>query len=327
MRSSVGDVAWPARPLNWSRTVAREMVHRSSVAEVLLTDVRRDGADRFQAAASWPRSHVTFPRDGADLHSPLVVVETLRQLGIYVPLRYFGVSPTAHLLITDLYFTLEPGAEPRAESGCTDVTCRIAVSEVRRGAGGGATGMRLDVRYLAAGRTFARAGGGARFLSESRYGALRGDRLSARLTGPPLDGAGRPDPGGLAVGGPRDVVIAREAGGPRDMAAAPGPGMWSVAPADPLHPFFFDHATDHVPGMVLLEAARQAASEASDGRLLRPTAGRLVAGRFTEFAPAARVESVPHDMTCVFRIRQGGECTAYGVLGYPRHATSHGVLA
>jgi hypothetical protein len=295
------------RPLSWSRTVAREMVHRTSVAEVLLTDVRPDRDGGFEAAACWPRSHTTFPRDGTDLHSPLILVETLRQLGIYVPLRYFDVSPTSHLLITDLRFALMADREPRIGSGCTEVTCRVAVRDVRQGTDGTTAGLRLDVTYMAGGAAFARAGGGARFLSARSYATLRADRLTGRHPQPPTAG-GRPDPALLAVADRRDVVIARKA------------DTLAVEPADPNHPFFFDHVTDHVPGMVLLEAARQAAAEASGGALLRPTAGRLVATRFTEFSPPARIECVPHHRTGVFRIRQGAAPTAYGVLGYGRHA-------
>lgn len=321
--------------LSWSRTVAREMVHRSSVAEVLLTDVRPDGTGGFEAAACWPRSHATFPRDGSDLHSPLLVVETLRQLGIYLPLRYFGVAPTAHLLIGDLYFALAPDREPRVGHGGTEVTCAIAVRKVRRDADGAVTGLRLDVRYACAGTDFARAGGGARFVDPDGYRAVRNrydddaeradparlpapgrapdpaanpaaNRAANRASHPAPDG--RPEPSALAVTGHGDVVIARRHGG------------LAIEPADPRHPFFFDHASDHVPGMVLLEAARQAAAEASGGALLRPVSGRLVATRFTEHAPAARIEPVPHHRTCVFRVRQGPACTAYGVLGYGRHA-------
>lgn len=85
------------------------------------------------------------------------MVETLRQLGIYLPLRYFGVAPTAHLLIGDLYFALAPDREPRVGHGGTEVTCAIAVRKVRRDADGAVTGLRLDVRYACAGTDFARA--------------------------------------------------------------------------------------------------------------------------------------------------------------------------
>lgn len=318
MNHSVGD--GPGRKsgrndspgLSWSRTVARELVHRSSVAEVLLTDVRPDGAGGFEAAAAWPRSHATFPRDGSDVHSPLLVVETLRQLGIYLPLRHFGVAPTAHLLIGDLYFALRPDREPRVGHGGTEVACTVAVSKLRRDADGAVTGLRLDVRYACGGTDFARAGGGARFVDADGYAAVRNrqDGAAAPRAESFRHAAadGRPEPAALAVTGHGDVMIVRRS------------GALAVEPADPRHPFFFDHASDHVPGMVLLEAARQAAAEASGGALLRPVAGRLVATRFTEFAPAARIEPVPHHRTCVFRVRQGPVCTAYGVLGYDRHA-------
>jgi hypothetical protein len=313
MNPSVGDESGQdfgrddSAGLSWSRTVAREMVHRSSVAEVLLTDVRPDRSGGFEAAACWPRSHPTFPRDGSDLHSPLLVVETLRQLGIYLPLRYFGVAPTAHLLIGDLHFALMADHEPRARYGGTEVTCAVEVGRVRRDDDGAVIGMRLEVAYRAAGRTFARAGGGARFLGPADYAAVRA-RQGAGGGPRPTDTGDRPEPASVAVAGRGDVLIIRRS------------GALAVEPADWRHPFFFDHASDHVPGMVLLEAARQAAAEASDGALLRPTAGRLVATRFTEFAPAARIESVPHHRTCVFRVRQGAVCTAYGALDYGRHA-------
>jgi hypothetical protein len=47
---------------------------------------------------------------------------------------------------------------------------------------------------------------------------------------------------------------------PGDMVLAPTgrPGLWRLNP-DPTHPVMFDHDGDHIPGMVLLEAARQGA--------------------------------------------------------------------
>ncbi len=309
MRNTVGvpPLVEGAADLSWSRTVPRELVHRSSVAEVLLTDVRPNGAGGYLAAACWPRSHLTFPAAGTDRHNPLLVVETLRQLGIYIPLRWYGLAPTVRMLIDDLYFALGPGPEPRAGHGGTEVTCAVEVTSARRRADGSLAGLRLAVSYRVGGRRFARAGGGARFLSAARYAAVRGDLVTA--CPPPFGpGGGRPDPAALGVARPADVVVARRADG------------LAVEPADPFHPFFFDHASDHVPGMVLLEAARQGAAEASGGLLLRPVSGRLAAHRFTEYDPPARVESVVHPHACAFRVRQNGAVTAYGVLGFARHA-------
>ncbi|MFE9903944.1 ScbA/BarX family gamma-butyrolactone biosynthesis protein [Streptomyces achromogenes] len=306
------------RGLSWSRTVPRELVHRASVAEVLLTDVLRVDATRFLAAACWSRSHPTFPVDGHAVHHPLMVVETLRQLGIFIPLRYLGVPVDTRMLITDVFFTTDPGAQPRASHGATQVTCRVRVTGLRAGSDGATAGLRLHAEFQAGGAVFATAGGGARFLSPERYAALRGP-LAGTCQPPASAGLLRPDPARLGVSHARDVVIGRAGpggnGGRRRDRWDPREVL--VDAADPWHPFFFDHATDHVPGMVLLEAARQAAALASDGALSRPTGVRLTALRFTEFAPPARIVCVPHHRTCVFRFEQDGACPAFGVLHYP----------
>ncbi|MFE3647607.1 ScbA/BarX family gamma-butyrolactone biosynthesis protein [Streptomyces sp. NPDC059152] len=306
MNTSSVDPAGESGPLSWSRTVERELVHRTSVAEVLLTDVRRTTApDVFEAAASWPRAHTTFPRDGSQRHSPLVLVETLRQLGLYVPLRFHGVPAARHAIITDLYFRLFPESEPAAGPGATEVTCRARVSGVRRAPDGTPGGLRLDVSFAARGAVFGAGGGGVRFVDGAGYAALRTRGATGVPTAVPRTAARRPDARALTVNHPQDAVLAED-----------GDGLL-VAPADPLHPFLFDHPTDHVPGMVLLEAARQAVAYRSGGALARPCAGRLRAARFTELAPPARVLCTPYHSMCVFRVVQGGTPTAYGTFGYP----------
>ncbi|MFI1202529.1 ScbA/BarX family gamma-butyrolactone biosynthesis protein [Streptomyces sp. NPDC020883] len=305
MNSSPVGIDGGPGPLSWSRTVERELVHRLSVAEVLLTDVRRTAApDVFEAAASWPRAHTTFPRDGSQLHSPLVLVETLRQLGLYVPLRFHGVPPACRAIITDLHFRLAPASEPAAGPGATEVSCRTEVGGVRRAPDGPVTGLRLTAAFAARGAVFGWAGGGVRFVDRAGYTALRARGSAGPAPSTPPAAAHRPSPAALTVNHPQDAVLAEDRDG------------LLVAPADPLHPFLFDHPTDHVPGMVLLEAARQAVAYRSGGALARPCAGRLRAVRFTELAPPARVLCTRHHATCVFRVVQGGTPTAYGTLSY-----------
>ncbi|QKV91152.1 A-factor biosynthesis protein [Streptomyces sp. NA02950] len=292
------------RPLSWSRTVEREAVHRVSVAEVLLTDVRTLGDDRFEAAAQWPRSHPTFPHGGDGRHHPLMIAETLRELGIYLPTRYYAVPAGAHFLIRDLFYRLDPEAEPRAPHGATDITCHAAVTDLRTTPSGRfVSGMRLDIALSASGRRFAWAGGTARFLDGTSYAETR-SAASGQTARRRLRAAVRPSPGQLAVPAARDVLVVRDG------------GVVYLDPADPRHPFFYDHWSDHVPGLVLLESARQAAALATDGTLTRPVACRLKAIRFTESYPPAVVECTSHGRTCVFRLRQAEMCTAVGVLQY-----------
>ncbi|MGW2900372.1 ScbA/BarX family gamma-butyrolactone biosynthesis protein [Streptomyces sp. NPDC001212] len=294
----------PSRPspLNRSRTVERELVHRTSVAEVLLTDVRPHGPLSFRAAAAWPRSHPTFPRGRDDRHSPWMIVETLRQLGIYIPLRHLDVPRTARFLIDDLSYALDVDAEPTAPHGASEVTCLVRVSGLRTDRDGNElTGLRMRVDFLAGRRPFARAAGGARFLDAERYDRLRSGAGAAV----PAGAGPRPEPALLGLASESDAVV-----------AAAG-GELLVCPADPRHPFLFDHGTDHVPGTALLEAARQAIALRSGGRLVRPVACRMSALRFTEHAPPAVIHCSPQGRTGEFLFRQGGTTTAEGVLRYP----------
>lgn len=291
--------------LNRSRTVEREFVHRLSVAEVFLTDVRALGDGRFEAAASWPRSHPTFPRGRDERHSPMVLVETMRQLGIYIPLRFYGVCPTAHFLIKDVSFTIDPALEPRVDHGLSEITCLARVTQVRNSPSGALGTLRMRVRFLAGGTSFAHAEGGARVLGAGAYAQLRGRSGGAvrepERAGPPLV---RPAPAPLEVTAACDVVVGLD-----------GDDLL-LDPADPRHPFLFDHGTDHVPGMALLEAARQAVALRSGGLFTRPLAGRLQALRFTEHTPLARVECALYPHVCAFRVRQNGTHTAVGALRY-----------
>ncbi|WP_244501268.1 ScbA/BarX family gamma-butyrolactone biosynthesis protein [Streptomyces sp. TP-A0874] len=291
----------------------RELVHRVSVAEVLLTDVRSLGDGNFEAAGQWTRSHPTFPRGRGDRHHPLIILETLRQLGIYIPLRYYPVDPQAHFLIKNMSFAADPVAEPRVVDGATEVTCLVSVSEVRTDRSGALTGMRMCSRYLTGGRVFAIAEGSARIVDSARYAALRGTAAlqlsdtAGASSRDPVDALTRPAPTGLDLASPLDVMLQQ---GREDRLAL------LVSPADMRHPFFFDHASDHVPGMALLEAARQAAALRTQGALLRPVSGRLRAQRFTELTPPAQVECVFRNRVCVFKLRQGGTATAAGVFRY-----------
>ena len=95
-----------------------------------------------------------------------------------------------------------------------------------------------------------------------------------------------------------------------------GDGSAYVSPADPRHPFFYDHFSDHVPGMVLLEAARQTVALRSGARLIRPTAARLAAERFTVPTAPALIECEIDGDASEFRVVQCGAPTATGELSY-----------
>lgn len=284
---------------NRSALSARSFVPRLARSQLLLTDVRSAGPDQFRAKVHWPRTRPAFDRcpPGTERHDPLLIAETLRQLGIYLPLRCYGVAADSRVLIEELSFEIEPNSDdpPRPYQG-TEVTC---VTSVSRGAqGGGADKLRnlgLSVRLSAGGREFARAEAVARMLGTAAYRAVRNNRRPGPADTTQLTPV---DPGRVGVAWPEDVLVAVDAR-----------GAVRVAPTDPDHPFFHDHPSDHLTGMVLIGAVRQTAALQENEPNLRLRSCSMRAARFTEPTPPATVEFGPDGR---FEIRQRGIVTATG---------------
>ncbi|MFF0540689.1 ScbA/BarX family gamma-butyrolactone biosynthesis protein [Streptomyces coelicoflavus] len=228
-----------------STTVPRELVHRAAVAEVMLTDWQRLDDTHFAMAAQWPRSHSFFTPVGVH-HDPLIAAETIRQVGALLAHAEFGVPFGNQFLMENLTLTMRPeetriGWTPAALD--LDVTC----TEVRR-RGCRLSGLTYETTVLREGRP---AGWG---------------RISFTTLAPAVYRRLRPphvfDPGHRPI--PLTAPVAPQSVGrlsPSDVVLSPtgDPGRWQLR-VDTRHPVLFDHRVDHVPGMVLLEAARQAAT-------------------------------------------------------------------
>jgi hypothetical protein len=306
--------------LDWNRPVARELVHRADPTEVLVTDGHRVGPDRFRCAARWRRNHRTYAPNPGRRHSPLLVAETIRQACLFLSVEFLGVPQESHFVIKSLGFDIDQENEPRDDGDSTDLVLDVRVSKVRRDAGSGQlVALAMEAEYAAAGRPFAGASGAARIFDDRSYSALRtaGAGAEPRVQEQQLT---RPAAGQVAVATADDVVVARTAD-----------GRWVVDPADTRHPFFFDHTVDHLPGMLLLEAARQHALLGLGDPHLRLTRLRMRPLRFAETAPPPHFEADAADEADAagngagvraFRLMQAGDCVLEGELGFSRAADS-----
>jgi hypothetical protein len=227
--------------LSFDSTVPRHFVHRAAVAEVLLTDWKHRGPDTFVCAGQWPRGHaLQSTRDNA--FDPLLVAETIRQSGILLAHVGYAVPLDHAFLMQRLRFTCAPEGM-RSSGNPLDIVVEVSVRDIR-----GArrlSGMRIDAVLWSGGAAIAEGSGWLRCVAPTAYDRLRQASVPG---GPGVPLAVTPLPQ-AQVGrlGTRDVVI--------------GPG--SDARGHPLrvpieHPVFFDHALDHVPGMLVIEALRQA---------------------------------------------------------------------
>ncbi len=291
------------RALRWDRTIDRSLVHRDSIAEVLLTDLIRLGDAEFLIAAQWPRSHRVYRPDRVGRHDPMLVLESIRQSGLAVSHFGFGVGPDQQSLMRDVSFTLDQQTEPRALLRATNLAITASCRDVIMRAGR-LRGMTIELTFAADGLPFATGRGTIRWISADRYAALRArggvrldwDQLRWSIAIPPRVPS--------SIRATDDVLLTAE--------PASGNRRRLVVPLD--HPVYFDHPLDHAPGMLLIDAAWQAALEqrADNARLIGCTLDCPV---FTELGVDTDIllRQISSDTTG-FAVHQHGRETASGTL-------------
>ena len=224
-----------------TRTVPKEFVHRAAVAEVLLTGWERVDQVLFRMSAQWPRGHSFFSPLPTGHHAPMLAAETIRQAGTMLAHAEFGVPLNSRFMMSDLHFTVVP--EHALVGGApADLDLEVCCTEVRP-RGRSIAGMRVGVVIRRDGDLVARGGGQLVCISPTAYDRLRGEHRA---------------PGPVAAVAP----VSAESVGRRSafdvvLGATDQPHRWRLR-ADTDHPVLFDHPVDHAPGMLLLEAARQA---------------------------------------------------------------------
>src|SRR5271167_4837746 len=79
--------------LRFDRNVARELVHRRALAEVLIADTVQVADDEFLLGTQLPRANTLWSDRGYPFHDPLITIEVCRQACLAVPQRYYEVGP------------------------------------------------------------------------------------------------------------------------------------------------------------------------------------------------------------------------------------------
>ncbi|WP_196197801.1 ScbA/BarX family gamma-butyrolactone biosynthesis protein [Streptacidiphilus fuscans] len=242
----------------FQQPVPRRYVHRAAVSEVLLTHLMADEVpDAFRVSAQWPRGHSYYrSRDGR--HDPMLLAETIRQAGLMIGHVGYGI-PIGHSFIMDRIAFDIADEGLRCGGVPTDLELSVSCYNFRRrgkqviGAEG-AVGVYRGATQVGTGSF------GFVASSPAVYKRMRGDildRFTASFTASDPSEAAVVPPQAVA---PRlvarddvaDVVLAEVSDAPE----ASEPGRWQLR-CNLAHPVLFDHPVDHIPGMVLLEAARQ----------------------------------------------------------------------
>ncbi|MEV0603785.1 ScbA/BarX family gamma-butyrolactone biosynthesis protein [Streptomyces sp. NPDC050315] len=272
----------PPRPL--TTTVPREYVHRSSVTEVFLTDWRGNGADAWTVAAQWPRAH-SFYGPAHGLHDPVMLAETVRQAGLLLNHVGHGV-PLGHPVIWgSMRYTADP--EALAVTGApADVDVHVSDHDIVR-RGSRLAGMRQIFDAYRDDRHLGRV--------ECTF-TCHVPAVYRRLRGPYAD-LGHAHSRLLPPAAPvRPALVGRDRTADVVLSPTDEAGRWQLR-VDTAHPVLFDHPVDHAPGMLMVEAARQAAYAAAGPGPTIAVAMDCTFVRYAELdAPCwIRTEAAGHD--------------------------------
>jgi len=263
----------------------RELVHKRLPDNVFVESHTRHAEREFSSRCVFATSHDLYNDSVSGLSAAGYVVEAARQANLAICHEFFDVPLSAGFLVTALdwcFTAARPFVVEKLEP--FEVRTEIVDAVTRRGA---------LAKITARSRLFDGSGleffeGEASFLITSRSLTARGQHTEAV---PP---AGTPaSPASVQVYSRENVFISV----PIRESEAPDRTLLIV---DTAHPYFFEHENSHVPGMLLLEAGKQAAVSSGLGRF--PIVGDCYAdlyrgeARFGRFAELHR----PTSISCVF---------------------------
>ncbi|WP_415976482.1 AfsA-related hotdog domain-containing protein [Rhodococcus sp. 077-4] len=273
--------------LSYAATVPRHLVHRRSPGDVLLTDYETvDGTHR--AAVQFPTSHRMFA-PVRRTHDSLMVAEALRQaISLFchvnhgVPLDHVVFIEHSRFEILDPLSVDDIDDSLVAESITTDVTFDDESMD----------SMKLSARLLNGTHLVASGTASIRTIGPEVYSQFRKSTMADPHFRHLPAGTEVISPSTVGRLDPSDVVLARHA----------SDGTIVVAP-DPRNLAMFDHSVEYLPGVTMLEAARQAMRLATGMPELDFTSCEVSFMGFAEWANPCTVTVDPNSTDGVFRIQ------------------------
>jgi len=241
--------------LSTQRTISRHLVHRAALSEVFLTDFQSVDETTFRAAAQLPPDH-TYYGDHTGrpaLHDPLGVFEAVRQMLLCAMHLQHDASHDTKAITAETRMEIDDPRPLLAGRGALDLELNGTVT--------------LEKKYRETTsrvvHTVGVAVGGRHVGSVMVDTALRpadvyeGLRMGHRTTPPPYSDT---LPGHVPGDAAAAHLVARERRQNVVLAAVAHDeeGLTARLHVPVAHPSMFDHPQDHVPGPVMMEAARQA---------------------------------------------------------------------
>lgn len=252
-----------------SPSAGRRLVHRQSPDEVFITSPVRIPGVGHAFALRPPLQHPLFRPEAGGALNPLLFVEALRQGGILLGHESRGI-PLDHKFV----FQAITAAFPPSDEGLLSTTGAPIMLTMQLGEAEGRAGrgsLRLTVEGWCGDRRFAEASATFRSVSHGAYMRLRAGRSTTT------------------------VEAKAPATPPEPLPRQPAYGVSEeYLRVDHAHPTFFDHDVDHLPGLLLIQGALNAAGVASADCWDDLRAFRLTFLRYAELHEPTLLSTTSH---------------------------------
>ena len=248
--------ALEASTASWT-PVDRRLVHKTAASEVLATGVVSVSCDLVAVASRWPDGHHLFDRRPGTPGHVLLLVETIRQAGLCLAHHHLAVPVGEQFVFHRIRARL---AVPVAGPALPPEPTTTLLQPTLRHRAGRPSAAELAVEIWRGPTLWATASAGFSWLGRPVFDRLRAaGRAAATATG--------------LIPCPRDGTLAEQ----DDTVVRRFP-----VGVDRGDPTFFDHEVDHLPGMLLIDAALRAAAADGRGAGARPAGVDLAFDRFAE---------------------------------------------
>ncbi|UFR05199.1 hypothetical protein KBP30_30335 [Streptomyces sp. Go40/10] len=278
-------------------TATGSLVRKSVQEEALVTDWRPISETSQLVTARWPQHHGFYAEGGR--YSSLLLTESLRQALALLTHTVHDIPLTHRLGWEQIRSTVDPGALSTGTHPA-EVELLITHTQVKRRRLG-SVHLTSHVEASLAGRPIGTAALRYSTHPPAIYDRLRGDYADAKSAFARALPLTPPVPAALVGRGDAGNVV---------LSPAPGDRTWLLR-VDTSHRVLFDHPHDHIPGMVLLEAAAQTAQAMAAPLTVVPVAFDTTFYRYVEFDRRCLITAEPfvHDgdgrMTVTVHGRQG----------------------
>ncbi|WP_369360296.1 ScbA/BarX family gamma-butyrolactone biosynthesis protein [Streptomyces sp. cg2] len=273
-----GDLPLPApQSAEQSARVLNSFVHLRHDNSVLVTDWQRSGDMNYRVTAQWPAPGNGEPGRGFRSES-MQAGQMVRQAGLLLAHAEFG-APLAHAILLrtfDFSFDMDfLRAKNKPASLIVQVLC-----EPTKSRGRSINGLHMTMTIHCEGQQIGTAATGFEWIPPAVYRRLRGDHAEAVSDQPPLSAPVAP----AQVDCTADVEVV--------LAPTEHADRWLLR-NDFRNTALYDHPVDHVPGLVLIEAAQQAARLVTSPGNFRASAVETVFDRYVEFDSPCWIEAHP----------------------------------